>query len=52
MRATYCKKKNTYTTEVCKPCTCSEHSKQGVGSLVNQSISNITKIDTKRTISS
>jgi hypothetical protein len=76
MRATYCKKKNTYTNEICKPCTCSECSKQGIGSLVNQgvnviskvdtenkststsvsddnqSISNITKIDTERTISS
>lgn len=75
MRARYCKKKNTYTTEECK-CDCSDFQRQGVGSLVNQgvnitnridtektttttsvsddsqSVSNITKIDTERTISS
>jgi len=43
MRATYCKKKNTYTTEKCK-CNCSEFQRQGVGSLTGQSVSNITKI--------
>lgn len=51
MRARYCKKKNTYTTEECR-CDCNEHQKQGVGSLVDQSVSNITKINTERTISS
>jgi len=35
MRARYCKKKNTYTTEQCR-CNCSEIWKQGVGSLVGQ----------------
>lgn len=49
MRATYCKKKNTYTNEICKPCTCTEHSKQGVGSLVNQGVNIISKIDTENT---
>ena len=75
MRARYCKKKNTYTTEECR-CDCNEYQKQGIGSLVeqgvnvtsqintehsntsisvsddNQSVSNITKINTERTLNS
>ena len=51
MRARYCKKKNTYTTEECR-CDCNEYQKQGIGSLTNQSVDNITKIDTERTLNS
>lgn len=47
MRATYCKEKNTYTTEACKNCNCSEYQKQGVGSLVGQSTNVISKVDTE-----
>lgn len=49
MRATYCKKKNTYTTELCKSCICTEHSKQGVGSLINQGVNITNRIDTENT---
>ena len=47
MRARFCKKKNTYTNEECR-CDCSELSKQGIGSLVGQSIDNSQNVSTER----
>ena len=51
MKAKYCKNKNTYTTEECNGCDNIECG-QGIGSLTNQSVSNITKINTERTLNS
>jgi hypothetical protein len=47
MRATYCKKKNTYTTEQCR-CNCRDIWKQGVGSLVGQGINEYNNTNSNR----
>ena len=51
MRAKYCKRLNTYTTEDCKLCDCGIW-RQGVGSLVGQSTSNVVKPSTSKSTSS
>ena len=46
MRARYCKKKNTYTTEECR-CDCNEYQKQGIGSLTNQGVNITNQVNTE-----
>lgn len=45
MRAKFCKPKNKYVIDDCN-CQCSEYQKQGIGSLVGQSIDNSNNVST------
>ena len=50
MRAKYCKNLNTYSISKCENCNCDEVWIQGIGSLVEQSISDVNSIKAERTL--
>ena len=54
MKSKYCKCKNTYTTEDCLTNNCHypDYNRQGVGSLIENGVSNVDNSSSERTINS
>jgi len=49
MKTIFCKELQTYTNKCNNDCDCPEYSKQGIGSLIENGVSNINNTSSPRT---